>query len=152
MIRLSKILIGIALLAAQLAPAVADNQTKVLVLATDSHTGISPLPITRVRALFMGVPVVVDDIRLRPVLNETDMTLREVFLQKVLFVSWSHYQRRLLEDSFRSGWPVPVTATDAYALQRALHEQAGADTYMWKDDAGRMGFKVVQVLWSGPVN
>lgn len=148
---LLKALIGIAFVAVQLAPAVAHEQNKVLVLATDVQTNIPPLSITRVRALFMGMPTVVNDLRLHPVLNDTDLTLREVFLQKVLFVSWSHYQRRLLEESFRSGWPVPVTVTDAAALTRALREREGTVTYMWKDDAGRLGLRVIQVLWSGPV-
>lgn len=152
MMRLLTIIVAFALLVLQGAPAHADEMSKALVLAAGNGTSIAPLSVDDVRSIFMGAPVVRGNLRLRPVLNETDPLLREVFLQKVMFVSWKHYQRRLVEESFRSGWPMPEIVTDTSALARTLREQPGTVTYMWESNARSLGVKIIQVLWSGPVN
>jgi hypothetical protein len=123
-----------------------------LVLVAGQNSDIPKLTAEEVRSTFMGAPEVKNNVRLRPVLNETDSLLREVFLQKVMFVSWKHYQQRLVEQAFRAGWPMPQIVTDQTTLAQVLQEQPGAVTYMWEENAKSLGVKIVQVLWSGPTN
>ena len=149
---LLNIIAGLALLTLQGAVVHADDASRTLVLAAGGNTDIHGLTVDDVRFIFMGAPVVKNNLRLRPVLNESDPLLREVFLQKVMFVSWTHYQRRLVEESFRSGWPMPDVATDSTSLVRTLQAQPGTVTYMWESNAHELGVKIIQVLWSGPVD
>ena len=130
--------------------AVPSRQT--LVLAAAPGLDIPRLQPDEIRSLFMGAPVVKQGVRLRPLLNESDPLLREVFLQKVMFVSWKHYQRRLVEEAFRQGWPLPETVSNPHRLVRALALEPGAITYMWQDVAQQSNVEVVQTLWSGPVD
>jgi len=146
--RLSMITV-LALLLAVVSPASTGQEVQTLVLVAGQNSDIPVLTPEEVRSTFMGAPQVKKNVRLKPVLNETDPLLREVFLQKVMFVSWKHYQQRLVEQAFRAGWPMPQIVTDRTALAKALQEQPGALTYMWESNAKSLDVKIVQVLWSG---
>ena len=146
--RMGKIaLVTLLLLAGS--PVSLSQEIRTLVLVAGPNSDIPALAPEEVRSTFMGAPQVKNNVRLKPVLNETDSLLREVFLQKVMFVSWKHYQQRLVEQSFRAGWPMPQIVSDQTALNRTLQEQPGAVTYMWESTARSLGFKIVQELWSG---
>lgn len=139
----------LALLLVAGSPASFGQEVHTLVLVAGQNSDIPVLRPEEVRSTFMGAPEVKNNVRLKPVLNETDPLLREVFLQKVMFVSWKHYQQRLVEQAFRAGWPMPQIVYDQTALAKALREQPGALTYMWETTAKALGVKIVQVLWSG---
>lgn len=125
---------------------------KTLVLVSGSNMDIPPLTAEEVLFVFMDAPVVKNGVRLQPVLNESDQLLREVFLQKVMFMSWRHYQRRLVREAFSHGWPRPDVISDIPTLVQTLQSQPGTVTYMWESTAKSLNVKVVQVLWSGSVN
>ncbi len=101
-----------------------------------------------VRLLFLGGRVTREGLRLQPVLNAADPFLEEVFLQKVLFMSKAHYQRRLVALAFRLGRPRPPVFQDEEALAEHLRRRPGAVSYLWARQARRLGLKVVQELWS----
>ena len=130
----------------------ADETHRTLVLVSGTDSNVDRLSSDEVLFLFMDAPVVKNGLRLQPVLNETDRLLREVFLQKVMFMSWRHYQRRLVSQAFSHGWPRPDTVSSLDELVYKLQHEPGTVTYMWKKTAEAQKIKIVQVLWSGSVN
>ncbi|HKJ22116.1 MAG TPA: hypothetical protein VKA13_03430 [Gammaproteobacteria bacterium] len=142
----------VLVLMAPVSGARADERHRTLVLVSGTAGGIEKLSNDEVLFLFMDAPVVKGGVRLQPVLNETDPLLREVFLQKVMFMSWRHYQRRLVSQAFSHGWARPETVLNLSALVHKLKTESGTVTYMWKKTAEEQNVKIVQVLWSGYVN
>lgn len=130
----------------------ADEQHRALVLVSGTHGKIEKLSNDEVLFLFMDAPVVKDGQRLQPVLNGTDSLLREVFLQKVMFMSWRHYQRRLVSQAFSHGWARPETVSNLGDLIYKLQHEPGSITYMWKKTAEEKRLNIVQVLWAGYVH
>ena len=120
-----------------------------LVLAAGPHfpEGVRLSP-QEVRLLFLGGRVSRGGVRLQPVLNAADPFLEEVFLQKVLFMSKAHYQRRLVALAFRLGRPRPPVFQDEEALAEHLRRRPGAVSYLWARHARRLGLTIVQELWS----
>ncbi|RMD80179.1 MAG: hypothetical protein D6809_01850 [Gammaproteobacteria bacterium] len=102
-----------------------------------------------VRLLFLGATVIKAGRRLKPLLNTSDPFLEEVFLQKVLFMSKAHYQRRLVALTFRLGRPRPPAFADELRLAGVLRARPEAVSYMWASHARRLGLRVVEELWSG---
>lgn len=136
------------LMACAAAPAIASAER--LVLVTDAAAAIPALSSTEVRKLFLGKPLVKDGVRLRALRNETDALLREVFLQKVMFLSAHDYERQLLSNVFREGGERPAAYEDAAPLLDALQSKSGAVTYMWEDAArAAPNVKIVGELWQG---
>lgn len=150
--RVFRLLAFMVVLAVCTAGAHAGGGDRTLVLVSGAGTKVERLSSDQVLFLFMDAPVVKDGERLQPVLNETDLLLREVFLQKVMFMSWRHYQRRLVSQAFSHGWARPETISSLGDLVYKLQHEPGTVTYMWKKTADQQNLRIVQVLWSGHVN
>ena len=124
-------------------------RTLVLVSANQS---IGPLPSIEVRRLFMGVPVIVDDQQIKPLINVADEMAHEVFLQKIVFMSARKYKRQLLSRVFRYGGKLPGFYSDSSELIRGLQTQPDNVSYMWARDAGESpGLFIIQELWKGNI-
>jgi hypothetical protein len=135
----------LALLMAQTVSAT--SGTLVLVVRADSK--VSDLDSITIRKLFLGLPVLIDGSLLHPVRNRSDAELDPIFLQQIVAMSQSAYERQILTGVNRQGWLRPQdVSTTARALE-VLYSDPNAVTFMWlKDVAHDPKLRTVRVLWS----
>jgi hypothetical protein len=126
-------------------PALADEQL-VLIVSTDSK--IAQLDSLEVRKLFLGLTVTQNGNRLRPVLNETDARVKEVFLQNIVSMSDITYDRSLLRLTLIQGQRQPTAYKDIALLLKAVAADPSAVSYAWsKDVAHEPRIRILRVLW-----
>jgi len=120
------------------------------------------LTTTELRRVFLGMPVEIDGVRLRPLLNTSDPLIPRIFLQKIMFMSANHYHRRLRALAFRSGRPRPREVRNVQRLVEILVSQPGTVALMWKREVptgkvrapareGPLGDKVRAPAREGPL-
>jgi hypothetical protein len=125
--------------------ALADEQL-VLIVSADSR--IAQLDSVEVRKLFLGLTVTLDGNRLRPVLNETDARVKEIFLQNIVSMSDITYDRSLLRLTLIQGQRRPTAYKDIALLLKAVAADASAVSYAWaKDVAHDPRIRILRVLW-----
>ena len=126
-------------------PALADEQ---LVLIVSADSKIAQLDSLEVRKLFLGLTVTQDGNRLRPVLNETDARVKEIFLQNVVSMSDITYDRSLLRLTLIQGQRQPTAYRDIALLLQAVAADPNAVSYAWaKDVAHDSRIRILRVLW-----
>jgi hypothetical protein len=139
------LMLSVVLLLCAAAPADAGEE---LVLIVSAQSNIDPLDSTLVRKLFLGLTVNQLGSRLRPVLNESDDRIKELFLQNVVSMSDSNYDRYILRLSLLQGRTQPTVFKDKKKLIDAIAADPSAVGYVWaKDVAGDARVKVIRVLW-----
>ena len=142
-----QLLIAVALLLGVLGPARPASQTVVLVVRSDS--AVTTLDSVSVRKLFLGVPVLVNGTPLHPVRNRSDTLLDEVFLQQIVAMSQSTYDRQTLIGVNRQGWLRPAELASTTRVVETLLADPNAISFMWlRDVAHEPRIRVVRVLWS----
>lgn len=140
--------IGIlAVLLALSAPILAADRVAVLVVSTDSPlTTLEPIEL---RKLFLGLPVLRGGRPLRPVRNVSDEQLSQVFLQHVVAMSQTAYDRRILSQVLQQGRPRPQEIKSREQLMQALAADPLAVSYVWmKDVPPTARIRIVRVLWT----
>jgi hypothetical protein len=126
---------------------VAGTQAVVLVVPADSNV-VDLEPIT-VRKLFLGLPVLVNGVPLHPFRNRSDAQLDPIFLQQIVAMSQSAYDRQILIGVNRQGWLRPVELTTRARVLATLYSDPNAVTFMWLRDVERNPkVRVIRVLWS----
>ena len=126
-------------------PASAD-ETLVLIVSADSK--VDQLDSLEVRKLFLGMTVTHNGDRLRPLLNEAEPRLKDVFLQNVVSMTDMTYDRRLLRLALQGGRSLPATYTDKVMLIDTLAADRTAVTFAWaKDVQHDKRVKILRVLW-----
>jgi hypothetical protein len=126
-------------------PALADEQ---LVLIVSADSKIAQLDSLEVRKLFLGLTVTQDGNRLRPVLNETDARVKEIFLQNIVSMSDITYDRSLLRLTLIQGQRQPTAYRDIALLLKAVAADPSAVSYAWAKDVARDSrLRVLRVLW-----
>jgi hypothetical protein len=125
--------------------ALADEQ---LVLIVSADSTIAQLDSLEVRKLFLGLTVTQNGNRLRPVLNETDARVKEIFLQNIVSMSDITYDRSLLRLTLIQGQRQPTAYKDIALLLQAVAADPGAVSYAWaKDVAHDSRIRILRVLW-----
>jgi hypothetical protein len=125
--------------------ALADEQ---LVLIVSAGSTIAQLDSLEVRKLFLGLTVTQDGHRLRPVLNETDARVKEIFLQNIVSMSDITYDRSLLRLTLIQGQRQPTAYRDIAVLLQAVAADPDAVSYAWaKDVAHDSRIRILRVLW-----
>jgi hypothetical protein len=126
-------------------PALAGEQ---LVLIVSAASKIEQLDSLEVRKLFLGLTVTHDGNRLRPVLNEADDRVKEIFLQNVVSMSDITYDRRLLRLSLIQGQTQPTAYKNITLLINSVAADPRAVSYAWaKDVAHEPRIRILRVLW-----
>jgi len=139
-------LLVIALLLCLVAPARPASQEVVLVVRADSP--VTDLDSVSVRKLFLGLPVLVNGTPLHPVRNRSDPLLDEIFLQQVVAMSQSSYDRQMLIGVNRQLSLRPTEYRQVADVIAALSADPYAVSFMWnKDVAHNPGLRVIRVLW-----
>jgi hypothetical protein len=132
-------------LLAAAAPAFADEQ---LVLIVSAGSKVEQLDSLELRKLFLGLTVTYDGNRLRPVLNETDARVKEIFLQNIVSLSDITYDRRLLRLALIQGQTQPAVYKNIGQLIAAVAADPNAVSYAWaKDVAHDARIRILRVLW-----
>ena len=123
------------------------SQAVVLVVGSDSAV-VDLDPVT-VRKLFLGLPVLINGHPLHPMRNRSDQRLDPIFLQQIVAMSQSAYDRQILIGVNRQGWLRPVELTTRSHVLEALYSDPNAVTFMWLRDVEHdPKIRVVRVLWT----
>lgn len=126
-------------------PVFADEE---LVLIVSARSNIDRLDSVSVRKLFLGLAVVEHGRRLRPLLNESDPRIKELFLQNVISMSDSIYDRYVLRLSLIQGQSHPPVYKSAGQLVDAVAADPVVVGYAWaRDVAHDARVRILRVLW-----
>ena len=137
-----------AVLLTLLAAANPASAAEQLVLIVSADSKVEQLGSNEVRKLFLGLTVTHGGDRLRPVLNEADARVKEIFLQNIVSMSETTYDRSVLRLALIQGQVKPVLYKDIGLLLRAVVADPTAVSYAWaKDVAHDSRIKVLRVLW-----
>lgn len=118
----------------------------VLVVRADSPVqDLGPLDIQR---LFLALPVSRDGHPLRPIRNLSETSLENIFLQYVVAMSQSAYDRRILTQVLQQGRQRPAELDTRTEVLDALAADKYAVSYMWLKDVPAGRLKVLRVLWT----
>jgi hypothetical protein len=135
------------LLLCLVAPARPASQEVVLVVRADSP--VTDLDSVSVRKLFLGLPVLLNGTPLHPLRNRSDPLLDEIFLQQVVAMSQSSYDRQMLIGVNRQMSLRPAEFTRIADVIAALSADPNAVSFMWSSDVGHNPrLRVIRVLWS----
>lgn len=135
----------LVLLLSTLRPAFAGQE---LVLITSTTSNVEQLDSPLVRRLFLGLTVTQHGSRLRPVLNESDSQMKEVFLQNVVSMSESTYDRYVLQLSLQQGRKQPVVYQSTAQLINRVATDPSAVSYAWRKDVEHDGrIRILRVVW-----
>jgi hypothetical protein len=119
-----------------------------LVLIVSAGSSIDQLDSPLVRRLFLGLTVTQHGIRLRPLLNESDAEINELFLQNVVSMEDSTYDRYVLRLSLKQGRTQPVVYKSESELIAAVAADPSAVGYAWGKDVDRdPRVRVLRVVW-----
>ena len=128
-------------------PLRAAERQVVLVVSADSP--VQQLDPLEVQKLFLGWPVARDNHALRPLRNVSDAALSDVFLQYVVAMSQSAYDRRILAQVLQRGRPRPLELAKGSDVIKALAADRYAVSYMWlKDVPVTPRLRIIRVLWT----
>lgn len=137
-----------AVLAMLLTAARAASAADQLVLIVSSDSKVEQLDSRELRKLFLGLTVTYGGDRLRPVLDEADARVKEIFLQNIVSMSETTYDHSLLRLALIQGQAKPIVYKDIALLKRAVIADPTAVSYAWaKDVAHDPQIKVLRVLW-----
>jgi hypothetical protein len=126
-------------------PASAD-ETLVLIVSADSK--VEQLDSLEVRKLFLGMTVTHNGDRLRPLLNEAEPRLKDVFLQNIVSMTDMTYDRRLLRLALQGGRSLPAVYSDKVMLIDTIAADPTAVSFAWAKDVMRdKRIKILRVLW-----
>ncbi len=119
-----------------------------LVLIVSADSKVEQLDSLEVRKLFLGLTVTHNGDRLRPVLDEADARVKEIFLQNIVSMSDTTYDRSLLRLALIQGQIKPIAYKDIALLLKAVEADPTAVSYVWaKDVAHDSRIKILRVLW-----
>jgi hypothetical protein len=118
----------------------------VLIVSVDSK--VEQLDSLEVRKLFLGMTVEHHGSRLRALLNESDSLIKEVFLQNVVAMTDTTYDRRLLQLALQHGAVMPTIYINNVQLLASVAVDPVAVSFAWyRDVAQDKKIKILRVLW-----
>jgi hypothetical protein len=119
-----------------------------LVLIVSADSSIDQLDSPLVRRLFLGLTVTQNGIRLRPLLNASDAQINDLFLQNIVSMADSTYDRYVLRLSLTQGRTQPVVYKSESELIAAVAADPSAVGYAWGKDVDRdPRVRVLRVVW-----
>jgi len=135
----------LVLLLGRAAPAIAGEE---LVLIVSAHSDVEQLDSPLVRRLFLGLTVTQHGTRLRPVLNEGDPKIKDLFLQNIVSMSDSTYDRYVLRLTLLQGRTQPPVYKSSAELVNAVAADPTVVGYVWaRDVAHDTRVKILRVVW-----
>ena len=142
-----RVLAILLLLLCLVAPVRPATQSVVLVVRADSS--VTEMDSVTLRKLFLGLPVLVNGSPLHPLRNRSEPLLDEIFLQQIVAMSQSSYDRQILILVNRQRSLRPPEVSSLAAVAQALAADPNAVSFMWRRDVGQnANLRVIRVLWS----
>jgi hypothetical protein len=139
------LLLGISLLLGAASPVCAAEE---LALIVSAHSNIEQLQSPLVRRLFLGFNVTQHGMRLRPVLNEADPQIKELFLQNIVSMSDSTYDRYVLRLALLQGLTQPmVYKSNAELLDAVAADPTVVGYVLAKDGAHDARVRILRIVW-----
>jgi hypothetical protein len=129
-------LIGVGALA--LWPTLSSASESNLVLVAGARSTLPAIPPKDVRKIFLGVPLVLGDKEVVPLFNLSVEETKELFLQKVLFMSGPVYERHIVGRVFRNGGMRIAEFQDSTLLSNALVNNLQSISFMAGQDARKL--------------
>jgi hypothetical protein len=108
-----------------------------LVLVASVNSPIATLSPGDVRRLYLGIPITYAGREIAALINAETPTVKEMFLQHVLFMSAQAYERQLSARLYRAGGNRIPEFTDLRPLLDSLASDPLAVTYMQSETAAR---------------
>ncbi len=125
-----------------------DCRARTLVLIASSAAPEQSLDALAMRKLFLGLPVSTRGVALHPLLNDSEPTIDDAFLQYIVSMSESAYDRHILTLLNTRGQPRPPHFTSVPLLLAHLEADPLAVSYCWQEDVeSNPKIKVLRVLW-----
>ena len=119
-----------------------------LVLIVSTRSDVDQLDSPLVRRLFLGLTVTQHGNHLHPVLNEADPEIKELFLQNIVSMSDSTYDRYVLRLSLLQGRTQPTVFRSNAELINAVAADPTVVGYVWaRDVAHDPRVKILRVVW-----
>jgi hypothetical protein len=119
-----------------------------LVLIVSTHSDVEQLESPLVRRLFLGLTVTQHGTRLRPVLNEADPKIKQLFLQNIVSMSDSTYDRYVLRLTLLQGRTQPTVYRSDVELINAVAADPTIVGYAWaRDVAHDPRIRILRVVW-----
>jgi hypothetical protein len=119
-----------------------------LVLIANARSNIDQLDSPLVRRLFLGLTVIQHGNRLRPALNEADPQLKVLFLQNIVSMSESTYDRYVLRLTLLQGRSHPTVYKTNAELINAVASDPTVVGYAWaRDVAHEPRVKILRIVW-----
>jgi hypothetical protein len=119
-----------------------------LVLIVGARSAVDQLDSPLIRRLFLGLTVTQHGSRLRPVLNEADPEIKELFLQNIVSMSDSTYDRYVLRMALLQGRTQPTVYRSNAEIINAVAADPAVVGYVWaRDIAHDPRVKILRVVW-----
>ena len=146
--RRDPLMLRLGLMLLSLVTSVSWSADRSVVLAVANNSPITTLDAHDVRLLFLGHTVRVDGRTLIPIRNLTERTIDDVFLQSVVAMSATRYDRYTLRLALQQGRPRPVEISSAVSLIQNLEMNPMAVSYFWESDVrANQKLRILRVLW-----
>jgi hypothetical protein len=119
-----------------------------LVLIAGTRSQVSQLDPTLARRLFLGLTVAQSGVRLRPLLNESDPQITDLFLRYIVSMSETTYHQYLLRMMLIQGRTQPTVYNKSSELIDAVAADPTAVGYVWVNDAVHDSrVRILQTVW-----
>ncbi len=129
-------------------PVMANDSIGNVVLISAADKQVPEFTNKELRLLFLGYPVTKASATYKPLINASNQLVYSMFLQKVMYMTESRYERQLLSRVFRYGGERPVRYDDKGDLIRNLKKRPNAITFVNANITLQLdGVKIVQQLW-----
>lgn len=119
-----------------------------VVLIANAKNPVTTLNSLVVQKLFLGLTVPAEGGYLRPLRNESDELMRQIFYQNVISMSEPTYERRLLALTLQQGRTSPPIYRDTKALLNAIADDPFAVSYARASEVTKdPRVKILRILW-----
>jgi hypothetical protein len=119
-----------------------------LVLIVSANSPVTALNSPEIQKLFLGLTVIANGDVLRPLRNDSEELIREIFFQSIVSMSESAYERRVLALALQQGRTAPPLYRNTRMLMDAVATDPAAVSYAWAADvANDPRIKTLRVLW-----
>jgi hypothetical protein len=119
-----------------------------LVLIVSTRSEVDNLDPDAVRRLFVGLTVTRNRARLRPVLNESDPQIKALFLENIVSMSESTYDRYILRLALLQGRIEPMIYRSDADVINAVALDPTVVGYVWAKDAAQDSrVKILRIMW-----
>jgi hypothetical protein len=119
-----------------------------LVLIVSANSPVAALNSPEIQKLFLGLTVMTNGDVLRPLRNESEEFIRQIFFQSIVSMSESAYERRVLALTLQQGRTAPRLYRNTKMLLDAVATDPAAVSYAWAADVAKdPRIKTLRVLW-----